>query len=255
MANEKGLVGAAASGPGTETSDDLPFGAGEVRGRAGLAMLQRREVVERPGVDPGSLGQGDVEQGIAVMDDRHVGSADNDTVCRSLDLGVGIMPRGSEMNASTWFSRTWASRGSMIRSTPPHGARTQRLGRPGTVLAPRQHRQMLHDTDDAAHTGTNSRLVEAQCLDGLVDDHRDPRHMCRPAQAALPEAGIEHHGNAEGPRPGLDFGTVQAGPDLGIVRTMPVRLAQTPTRCGMLPLAGIELGVGWRLYAGCDSEQ
>ena len=37
--------------------------------------------------------------------------------------------------------------------------------------------------------------------------------------------------------------------------SLPIRLMQTPTTCGVRPFAGIERGVGWRLSAARDAKQ
>jgi hypothetical protein len=42
---------------------------------------------------------------------------------------------------------------------------------------------------------------------------------------------------------------------VGQGRSMPIRLTQTPTKCGMHPVAGVKFGKGWRFHATRDSEQ
>lgn len=38
-------------------------------------------------------------------------------------------------------------------------------------------------------------------------------------------------------------------------KTVPIRLSQTPTTCGVEPCSRIKLGIGWRLGAARDAEQ
>ncbi len=39
------------------------------------------------------------------------------------------------------------------------------------------------------------------------------------------------------------------------VQTVPIRLSQTPTTCGVDPCSRVKLGIGWRLGAARDAEQ
>ena len=40
-----------------------------------------------------------------------------------------------------------------------------------------------------------------------------------------------------------------------VLRSLPIRLTQHPTRCRVYPVAGIKLGKGWRLHSARHSEQ
>jgi len=41
----------------------------------------------------------------------------------------------------------------------------------------------------------------------------------------------------------------------GMVTGTPIRLTDTPTRCRVIPVAGIKLGIGRRLCVASDAEQ
>ena len=143
-----------------------------------------------------SRAPGDVEQRVALVDDRHVGAPDDDPGVRAL-TSASVSPNGSDtMPEQRALLDVVAGR--VKRAEQPAHRRAlparRRRRQPGAPWpsdpARRNHALGVQHPQNARHAGAHRHLVEPQALARLVEQQSTPALLGRLAQRAVAQLRV-----------------------------------------------------------------